>query len=293
MASKNRVGCVSPRCKLIRKSMSQSKERDYVLGTHDEELERLGVQHRAWRPVVLDCWEKAGLIDGSRVLDIGAGPGYATVDLAEIIGPNGHAVAVERSSNFVNAIRNAVRARSLSNVEVHELDLMNDPLPEGPFDFSWCRWVLCFVSDPELLVKKIAHVTRQGGQAIFHEYGHYRTWRFFPQRASLEEFRAHVIATWREAGGEPDTGLQLPSWLTKNGFDVRSVVPRIFCLRPNDYMWQWPAQFIHVHLLRLQELGRIDATFANKVRADLAAAEKEEASFMLTPLVLEIVAKKV
>ena len=35
--------------------MTQSKERDYVLGTHDQELERLGVQHRAWRPVVLDC----------------------------------------------------------------------------------------------------------------------------------------------------------------------------------------------------------------------------------------------
>jgi SAM-dependent methyltransferase len=273
--------------------MTQSKERDYVLGTHDQELERLGVQHRAWRPVVLDCWKKAGVTVGSSVVDVGAGPGYATVDLAEIVGHTGRVVAVERSSNFVKAIKSAIQARSLSNVDVHELDLMNDALPEGPFDFTWCRWVLCFVSDPELLVKKIAHITRQGAQAIFHEYGHYRTWRFFPQRASLEEFRNHVIATWREAGGEPDTGLQLPSWLTKNGFDVRSVVPRIFCLQPNDYMWQWPAQFIHVHLLRLQELGRIDATFADKVRADLSAAEKEEASFMLTPLVLEIVAEKV
>jgi len=273
--------------------MSQSKERDYVLGTHDEELERLGVQHRAWRPVVLDCWEKAGVIDGSRVLDVGAGPGYATVDLAGIVGQNGRVVAVERSSNFVNAIKNTVRARALSNVDVHELDLMNDPLPEGPFDFSWCRWVLCFVSDPEFLVKKLGQVIRKGGSAIFHEYGQYTTWRFFPQRESLEEFRTHVIATWRESGGEPDTGLQLPSWLKRNGFAVRSVVPRIFCLQPSDYMWQWPSAFIQVHLSRLQELGRIDAAFADQVRADLAAAEKEKASFMLTPLVLEIVAEKV
>lgn len=272
--------------------MSQSKERDYVLGTHDEELERLGVQHRAWRSVVLDCWKKAGITIGSRVLDVGAGPGYATVDLAEIVGRTGKVIALERSSNFLNAIKSEVRTRSLSNVDVYELDLMKDDLPAGPFDFAWCRWVLCFVSDPELLIKKISNVTRKGGRVIFHEYGQYTTWRFFPQRASFEEFRKHVIATWREAGGEPDTGLSLPSWLTKNGFAVRLVAPRIFCLRPNDYMWQWPARFIHVHLSRLQELRRIDAAFADKVRDDLAAAEIEEPSFMLTPLVLEIVAEK-
>ena len=269
--------------------MSRTKERDYVLGTHDQELERLGVQHRAWQPVVLDCWANAGIKSGCRVLDVGAGPGYATVDLAEIVGAIGKVVAVERSTNFVNAIR----AKSLSNVEVHELDLMTDDLPAGPFDFSWCRWVLCFVSKPELLVKKLSDVIRQGGRAIFHEYGHYTTWKFFPQRPSLEEFRSHVIATWRESAGDPDTGLKLPSWLTNSRFAVCSVVPRIFCIQPSDYMWQWPAQFIQVHLLRLLELGRIDAAFADKVRADLAVAEKNEPSFMLTPLVLEIVAEKV
>ena len=272
--------------------MSRTRERDYVLGTHEEELTRLGVQHRSWQSVVLDCWKNAGIAAGSRVLDVGAGPGYATVDLAEIVGPSGRVVAVERSGNFVEALKRMISERSLSNVEVHELDLMNDELPGGPFDFSWCRWVLCFVSNPNLVVKKISSALRKGGRAIFHEYGHYTTWQFFPRRASLEEFRSHVIATWRESGGDPDTGLQLPSWLAKNGFAVRSIVPRIFCLRPNDYMWQWPSQFIQVHLLRLQELGRIDAAFTDKVRRDLASAEAEEVSYMLTPLVLEIVAER-
>ena len=61
-------------------------ERDYVLGTHEQELARLGLQHRAWRPVALDCWQRAGITVGKRVLDVGAGPGYAAVDLAEIVG---------------------------------------------------------------------------------------------------------------------------------------------------------------------------------------------------------------
>jgi len=76
---------------------------------------------------------------------------------------------------------------------------MNDPLPEGPFDFAWCRWVLCFVSNPDLLVKKLADVMRKGGRAIFSRVRSLHDLAFFPQRTSLVEFRAHVIATWRES----------------------------------------------------------------------------------------------
>ncbi|HEV2045362.1 MAG TPA: hypothetical protein VGQ95_02070, partial [Chthoniobacterales bacterium] len=92
--------------------------------------------------------------------------------------------------------------------------------------------------------------------------------------------------------GEPDTGRELPSWLATNGFAVRSVRPHVFCLQPNDYMWKWPAQFIEVHLSRLKELGRIDDGFAEKVRAELTDAENDQNSFMITPLVLEIVAER-
>src|SRR6195256_2555930 len=137
-------------------------ERDYVLGTHDEELARLGLQHRVWRPVVLDCWQRAGITVGKHVLDVGAGPGYATVDLAEIVGPTGQVVALERSNNFVRAMKETCRVRGLTNVKIHELDLMTDDLPQGDYDFSWCRWVLSFVSDPALLIKNFGQVQNRG-----------------------------------------------------------------------------------------------------------------------------------
>jgi hypothetical protein len=57
-------------------------------------------------------------------------------------------------------------------------------------------------------------------------------------------------------------------------------------------MWQWPATFIEIYLPRLIQMGRIDQTFADKVRADLANAERNRNSFMLTPLVLELIAEK-
>lgn len=267
-------------------------ERDYVLGTHDEELARLGLQHRVWRPVVLDCWGRAGLTLGSRVLDVGAGPGYATADLAEIVGPTGQVVAVERSSNFVRALRERCRARSIENVQIHELDLMTDPLPEESYDFSWCRWVASFVTDPALLIRKLSQVLRPGGKAIFHEYAHYLTWRFIPRLPNQERFAQEVKASWTAAGGKADVGLDLPVYLAQNGFVVRSALPRIYYVGPSDYMWQWPASFVGIGLARLQELGRIDADFAAKVNQEIAEAGTNPHSRLISPLVLEIVAEK-
>jgi len=268
-------------------------ERDYVLGTHEEELARLGLQHRVWRPVVLDCWQRAGITVGKRVLDLGAGPGYAAVDLAGIVGSTGEVVAIERSKNFVRAMNETRRVRSLTNVKIHELDLMADELPRGDYDFSWCRWVVSFVNDPALLIKKLGGVMQKSSVAIFHEYGHYETWHFYPRLANQERFREHVIATWRESGGEPDGAAALPALLAANGFFIRSATPHIFCIRPTDYMWQWPAKFIEIYLPRLIEMGRIDQKFADALRADLAGAEKNPNALMITPLVLEIIAEKI
>src|SRR6059058_2615246 len=262
---------------------SEMSEKDYVLG----------MQHRVWRPVVLDCWQKAGITAGKRILDLGAGPGYAALDLAEIVGPSGEVVALERSDKFVAAMRESFRRRGLSNAKIYELDLMTGDLPKGNYDFSWCRWVLSFVSDQALLIKKLGDVMPKGGISIFHEYAHYGTWRFLPPIPSQEKFRGHVIATWRESGGEPDGAADLPVLLSQNGFIIRSATPHIFCVRPTNYMWQWPVTFIEVYLPRLVEMGRIDQTFADKVRADLAGAGENPNALMITPLVVEIVAEKI
>jgi len=143
-----------------------------------------------------------------------------------------------------------------------------------------------------LLIQKLGRVMPKGSLSIFHEYGHYETWRFFPRLPMQERFREHVIAAWRESGGEPDGAARLPELLADNGFVIRSAQPHVFCLRPDDYMWQWPATFIEIYLSRLIQMGRIDQKFSDKVRADLARAETNHNSFMLTPLVLEIVAEK-
>src|SRR5215213_1440455 len=172
--------------------MSAAPESDYVLGTHDDEVARLGLQHRVWRDVVTACWHRIGLSEGWRVIDVGAGPGYATADLAEIVGPQGAVLGIERSARFLEAARERCARRGLTNVELRAGDLMELSLGEIGYDASWCRWVASFVSSPEKLVANIAGALRPGGLAIFHEYSDYETFRFMPTKPALESFMVEV-----------------------------------------------------------------------------------------------------
>jgi SAM-dependent methyltransferase len=265
-------------------------DRDYVIGTHDDEIARLGVQHRVWRPRALRCWQKAGITMGSRVVDVGAGPGYATVDLAEMVGDDGLVIAVERSARFLENARAACRGRGLSNVQFREIDLMEEPLGADGLDAAWCRWVACFVPSPARLVAAVAASLRRGGVAIFHEYIDYGAWRLAPERPAVESFVGEVMASWREAGGEPDVAISLPALLREAGLRIRHASPVVYAVTPADFIWQWPSRFLKGYLPRLLELGRVDASWVEAVRREFEEAESDPSTLMITPMLLEIVA---
>ena len=120
-------------------------DRDYVLGTHDAEIERLGLQHRVWRARALDVWQRAGIGEGQTVIDVGAGPGYAALDLAEIVGATGRVIAVERSRRFLDTLNVTARQRGFTNIATLEADVVDTAFGEQVADATWCwpapiRW---------------------------------------------------------------------------------------------------------------------------------------------------------
>jgi SAM-dependent methyltransferase len=271
---------------------SSNVERDYVLGTHDEEIARLGVQHRVWRDKVLDVWRRAGVTTGQTVADIGSGPGYATLDLAEIVGPTGCVIAVERSRRFLDALEAAAEARGLTNITTYERDLDVDGLPDVQVDATWCRWVAAFVTRPRDLAAAVSRVVRPGGVAVFHEYLDYAAWRLLPRSAEFEEFVRVVIETWRAAGGDPDIGLNLGAWLEELGFTIERYEPILQVISPADAAWQWPQAFIEVGLRRLVDIGAYTAERAAAVLDVVRAHKASPHARMLQPVVGEIVARK-
>ena len=187
-----------------------SVDTDYVLGTHDAEISRLHLQHGIWQTLVRDCWARAGITPGQHVIDIGCGPGFASVDLAEAVGPEGRVTGIERSERFIAHAEALCAARGLENVSFRHADVMLDALAVEGADAIWCRWLAIFVSDPALLVRKMAAALKPGGRLVFHEYVHYETYQSIPHSMHLEQFVRHVMDSWREFGGEPNVARMLP-----------------------------------------------------------------------------------
>lgn len=269
-----------------------SNEQSYYLGTHDVEAWRLGVQHRVWRPHTLDAFRRAGITDGSVVIDAGAGPGHATLDLAEIVGPNGRVHALDRSGNFRSAIEAGARVRGLANIELHNVDLVLDAVPVSGADAVFIRWVFIFIADPVAVMKKLAGALRPGGKFICHDYFDWGTMAWTPHRPVLAEFVATAIADWHRNAGNIDVAKTLLPALPDAGLRLLEARPIVFTATPRDFTWQWPKTFIPPHAKRLAERGVVSGEWAEAVAREWSEAENDPHTVMTTPLLMEIVAEK-
>jgi SAM-dependent methyltransferase len=265
---------------------------DYVLGTHDEEVARLALQHRVWRPEVLSAWHRAGFAAGQTIVDIGSGPGNASLDLAEIVGVDGRVIALEKSRRFLDVLIERARERGVTNIRAYEIDLDGETLTDFVADAAWCRWVLTFLRDPRALIAALRHRLKPGGVFVLHEYFDYATWRTAPPSPQVERFVDAVMRSWRESGGDPDLGLMLPNWLNELGFDVHSVRAIVDVAEPGDPKWQWLAAFFESGSNRLVSLGAMTVAESAELRAALRHLESIPCTRMITPGLFEIVASR-
>src|SRR5262244_2296179 len=77
----------------------------YVLGHSDRELERLRLQAKLVDPITRQFLIEAGIAPGMRVLDIGSGAGDVAFLAAQLVGPAGQVVGVDRSATALARAR--------------------------------------------------------------------------------------------------------------------------------------------------------------------------------------------
>ena len=119
----------------------------------------------AYHPALEPLIRPLNLAPGLKVLDVGSGPGYTTMEMARRVISPGCIVGVDLNADFVAA---ASRRAQENNLEICYVQSEFPPLPfrTGSFDRVLCKNVLEYVDSAADTVKEMARVAAGGGTVV-------------------------------------------------------------------------------------------------------------------------------
>jgi SAM-dependent methyltransferase len=109
--------------------------------------------------------EMAAVKPGARVLDVAAGAGDQTLDIAKRVGPSGYVLATDLSSAILEFTKGNARRAGYGNVETLAVDGENLEVEEASFDAAVCRLGLMFFPDPGKGLRQMFRALKPGGMA--------------------------------------------------------------------------------------------------------------------------------
>jgi len=119
---------------------------------------------RAWLRGSTDAMmAMAGVVPGARVLDVAAGAGDQTLDLAERVGPAGAVLATDLSPAIVALAQERARRAGFRQVQCRAADGEDLQVEAASFDAAVCRLGLMLFPNPLQGLREMHRALRPGG----------------------------------------------------------------------------------------------------------------------------------
>ena len=274
--------------------MPNEQAHDYLFGYSRDELERLGYQHGVWAEDNQRFLTRAGFGKGATLVDLGCGPGYTTLDLAQVVGPEGRVIAVDRDGErSLPLLKERAEAAGFSNVETRESELAFFDLPETSVDGVYGRWMLMYLpeTDAEALIGRIARWIRPGGVCALAELCNYRHIHIHPPSAHLPAIaEALMQAVEGGRGCNPEMGNVLPGLLDRAGLHVElHVVTK--AIRATTPEWRWPDDLFRF-LPTLVDEGYLTREVLDEFFADWSDRSRDPNAMFFSSPMMEVVARR-
>lgn len=266
---------------------------DYFIGVHRRELERLKDQHAAWRPETQALWENAGFHSGQHLADLGSGPGFSALDLAEVAGSSGKVAAVDKASPYLEFLNEETQRRRIDNVYTVEADLTRIDAIEGSFDGAFCRFLLAFlIDDLDRVLECVYRSLKPGGVLAAMEYLTLSSTTCSPPIRGFDAHTRAWIRYYAKNGGDTSIGAYLPERLTRAGFEISYTHSAGGVAHPSHRWWKWWGRLIADFGAKLVSDGLMTADELKHLQHDWAEISKRPDAFIHTPTLLQIVARK-
>lgn len=267
---------------------------DYVLGNDQAELDRLKLQHDLWRDELLRLWDLSRLRSSKKIIDLGCGPGYTSLDLLKYTSYQSELTSVDISENFLSYLKFQIEqlpGQAPQHITLQSF-IENLDLPGQKFESAFCRWLMIFVQSPEKAIQRIHAHLHSGSEFIIQEYVSYDSMDLVPNSRLMKPIVEAIFKSWKDQGGDPNRGKYLPQLLEKNGFKIKHLEPRAKFARPHEALWQWPDSFYKSFLPRLVKSSYLSQSQVDNFFSEWTEAQKTPGSFFVAPTVINIIAEK-
>lgn len=149
-------------------SAAGPQEPVYLLGHSDREMDRLDLQGRLYRDTTRRCLLDAGIQEGWRVLDVGSGSGDVSLLCAELVGPTGEVVGLDREASAVKAATERAHRGGFAHVRFTTQSAA-EAAGAKSFDAVVGRFILMHQGDPARFLRDVTRALRPGGSVAFVE----------------------------------------------------------------------------------------------------------------------------
>jgi SAM-dependent methyltransferase len=200
---------------------------EYALGSDEAEIARLQVQAAAIAEPTELLLQRGGIEKGMRVLDLGTGPGDVAFQLAEMVGPDGSVVGVDRDGAQLAEAARRQTARDLHNVTFRQGDARTY-VHDGLFDAVVCRLLLFHLPDAVDVVAHHARALPSGGLFVAVDYD-LGGCRALPPVELVSQVCQWLVAGFQYGQADPFIGMRLPLLLEQAGLrDVNSLGVQVY-----------------------------------------------------------------
>jgi ubiquinone/menaquinone biosynthesis C-methylase UbiE len=170
---------------------------------------RQALSHRDWAAAFERQAQRAALVvvwldalevhAGSRVLDVGAGPGYVSLQAAQRVGPTGMGYAVARSADALDY--RADQQHKLGPAQICRIvadAATMAPMPD-PLDAALVTMVLHHCEDPAAVLRNVCRLLPVGARVVVAEFDPRGPCEAGPP--SQKRLEPDDVRAWCEAAG--------------------------------------------------------------------------------------------
>jgi ubiquinone/menaquinone biosynthesis C-methylase UbiE len=141
---------------------------------------RKDLSHLTWEEVFVRQQQRAALIPawcealqlkaGAHVLDLGAGPGYVSLQMASLVGPTGLVYAVDREGEALAYLVEEMQCQHIANIRCIVTDVRDLHLPDEPVSAALLTMMLHHSYDPAALIGTLKRLLPSDGRAVIAEF---------------------------------------------------------------------------------------------------------------------------